>query len=447
MSAWGDVAYGVDMQGDRPLLVRATRSRGRLSFESCEPGDADASDRSGGRPALAAALAPRRSLTQWLEAPYASPAKARKVLPTLLDIQLPFALEDCIHEVLTLEKTGTGTSRALAVVARTTDVARRLHQLRGAGFDPSTLDHEGLALWTASLREAPCERDTPRVIIYFGQDRTTMVIGRGDAYMNTHGLRTPDASHIQRLLRSAIGGDMDSVQWYWVGPGAADETTVRPVREALTAAWPGEARTHEDPERFLARALAARALAAGPLGCNLRAGSFTHPRVAHRQGTRRRRPALVALAAGLILCAAAFGATSIANDRQDAAHARFREIAEAIAGPAVGDAKGEHALLIVQRHVDAEKQQMQPVVDAFGPSLTRTLARVLALGAERGFRFDALVLQGRRAVVSGVARDWDSCDALVTELEGRGYRVDLSREDAGADGWLSFSVKGERGDE
>ena len=46
-----------------------------------------------------AAMPAGRSFSRWLTAPYARPAKARRVFPSLLDIQLPFPLEGCVLRV------------------------------------------------------------------------------------------------------------------------------------------------------------------------------------------------------------------------------------------------------------------------------------------------------------------------------------------------------------
>ena len=124
MNRWNTVGYGLDVQGREAVFVRATRKGTRLGYETC-PSDDDELKRDveKGMP-VAVSMTPRQCLTPRLKAPYASRRKAEKVFPTLLDIQLPFALEDCVCEILAETDEDRETSSALAVVARTRDVQR-----------------------------------------------------------------------------------------------------------------------------------------------------------------------------------------------------------------------------------------------------------------------------------------------------------------------------------
>ena len=221
--AGGKTAYGVDVQGDTVVVVRGERSRAGVKHSSVAGGadSLDAAVREGA--VVAAGLSSAGSFTRWLEAPFAGTRKTRKVLPTLLDIELPFALEDCIYSFLGLERTLAGKTRALAVVARRGDVEAKLRSLNELGVDPVLLDQEGLALWTQSLAEKPLppgSSDRARVVVYLGVNRSCVAIGKGGAYLCSHGLTSAEPAHISRILRAKTDAGQDQgvdIEWFWTG--------------------------------------------------------------------------------------------------------------------------------------------------------------------------------------------------------------------------------------
>ena len=92
-----------------------------------------------------------------LRADSASRAKAEKVFPSLLDIQLPFPLEDCLYQFVEFRRTSEGMVSALVCAARREAIQACLDRYQAQGADPMLLDHEGLALWTQSLVEWPVD--------------------------------------------------------------------------------------------------------------------------------------------------------------------------------------------------------------------------------------------------------------------------------------------------
>ncbi len=101
------VAFGIDFSASKSVIVRAVGRGRRVRFEAL--------------PALpeqvecAAALPTYECFARRIVAPLASAEKARKVLPSLLDVQLPFPIEKCVS--LFPEVIAAGAhSDALAVV-------------------------------------------------------------------------------------------------------------------------------------------------------------------------------------------------------------------------------------------------------------------------------------------------------------------------------------------
>jgi len=437
---WAQACYGIDLQGEKAVIVRGERRHGRATFATVSPRDPLFAEAIRARVPCVACLTARESLTRWLEAPFSSSRKAGRVFPTLLDIQLPFALEDCVYSFLSA-RGPRHVTRALAVAARLEDVHKKLEALAALGIDPMALDHEGLALWTQSLREAPVEpgeENGLRMIVHLRGEPSTLVVGRGGEFLGAHPVRPGDAGQIRRFLKPH-GAPSGRTRWFWVGAGAQDARKVSDLHALLSREWPGPSAVPADPETFLARALAERALLAGPLRCNLRCGSLTHAATMARAKRRWASAAALFLAAGFILCGCGVAASVAARQREAAVDRAFRSLADSLAGFPV-NAKGSAAIQKVGDKVHKKMENLKPFLNVFDPSLTVTLAALADSAKRNSLRLDRVSLGRDKVQVTGVARSWTGGDDLLAELQRWGYSAALDRKDAGADGKVPFSI-------
>ena len=445
---WSRTCYGVDLQGDRLAVVRAERAGNRVVCSEVT----DAAGRIGSEGPVAASLSVRESFSRWIEAPFPSPGKARRVLPTLLDIQLPFALETCVYAFLAVERTPEGRCRGLAVAARQAAVEASLTAWAGHGLDPQVLDQDGLALWSQALRECPsagAEPDALRVVFYAGLDSGTVVIGRGADFISAHPVRLDDADQLRRLVQAPAAGPRDEeggeagapLEWILCGPGAATSGAAR-----VTAIEPAAAlHTVEDPDRFLARAVATRALLGGPYACNLRSGSLVHADVAGRRRRRGRQAVAAALAAGVLLCVLNAAALWVTGRRVAEAESIVSRTIDAVAGYEVSARghRGHHALQAVKDAVAARQADLAAFHAALQPGVDVLLRDAGALAAAEGLHLEAVLLAAERIELSGTAPDWKRCERLVPLLEARGFQTRTVRSDALANERIPFTITGE----
>ncbi len=465
------VSYGVDLSADHLVVVRSARTRKGVEPATLLDQDGDAlpdalraeldAAVSGGRAVVAGCLAAHETVTRWLQTPLASVSKARKVLPSLLDIQLPFPLESCVYDFVEFRRSPERRVDALAVAARVQDAAARIETFRKAGLDPARLDHEGLALWTLSIRERPMERNASRVVAFLGHDRIALVLGAGESFRSAHSLRigvrdlfpggdagTPDrlrpfALRVQQVLGASLAElDAATLQWVWTGPGAARPGVLTALQSALSGLSVARFLSHEDPASFLARALAARALEPGPLDCNFRTGALAHPMEARQREGRARRAAAALLAAGLVLCAANGAWRTFLAHRERAAQAAVTALAQELSQLS-RIPRGQEAL-VARRALDERAPLVQPFLQAFEPSLTSLLADLLAAAKENRIVIESLSLGNDSASLRGAAEDWNVCERLADRLRSRGFAAQTDREDAGADERVHFAVKANR---
>jgi len=465
------VAYGADLDGGHLTLVKVEAAgRGRrvtILFQGpAAPGEprlatcaADVRrDIAQGRATLAALLPASDGFARWLETPLRSAVKARKVLPSLLDVQLPFPLEACLYQFPAVRLDAAGRVRALAVAARRDVIVGQLDRFRALGLDPVALDHEGLALWTHSLAELPLEPPALRVVAHLGAARTALVTGDGGHLPGMHGIRlgadelgAADAparrqwtSRVQQILRAAQpeAGAARAIQWLWTGPGAVRADLLADLQAALGISGTILFTMVDDPATFLARAAAARQMRPGALPCNLRCTELTHTAIRQQRARRRRQAALAVLGAGLLLCGLNAGWHGWCGRREAQTQVELAALARQLAQTAHVPPGQE--VLTVQRALKKQAAETQPFRAAFRPALSRDLAETLAVARQHRLTLDTLTHDGKALILRGATSDWNRCDPLAASLRGLGYTVELSREEAGADEIIRFTLQGSR---
>ncbi len=469
--------YGVDLSAGRVVVVKSTLQHRNL--ESTVEWDAAADENSAdfkaltgrlqremdeGQCLVAGVMPVHELFTRWLQTPLSSTDKARKVLPSLLDIQLPFPLENCAYFFPQFRRSGNMVD-ALAVAARREDVQRRISTYRQAGLDPALLDHEGLALWTQSLRELPLERDAFRVVAYLGTDRCSLALGRSHGegeFLSAHSLRLgtrdfamPDkapaslpesdsvkhfALRIQHILRAQfIEGPPPSMQWIWTGPGSTQPELLAGLQQAIGETFNATFLVHKQPSGFLARALSARVLENNPLLCDFRSGPTAHPAMTRLQLRQNMRVALNFLIAGLVLVGLNIGWRFWLNHRKETITASIQTLARDLAqNPRIP--KGQE-VLIVQRALGQREEQIRPFVDAFEPAVSGWLTNFLGHAYQNKMMLDSLSIKRDSITSRGTAEDWNQCELLANLLRTAGWTADINREDAGADERVHFAIK------
>ena len=449
---WSRSSHGIDDLDGDPVVMRAGRRGRRVTTETVPWGGIPDACLSGSGGVCSVALAVRESFTHLLDAPFSRAGKSRKVLPTLLDIQIPFPLDQCSYSFLDRGKREDGAGQVLAVGARWSEVRKRLETLAGHSLDPVVLDHEGLALWAEAGRERPVPAGSTalRVVLRLGQEQSTLAIGRGTLYFGSHAVRTNDTEHIMRLVRArletladATGGAAGAVpvEWLCAGAKARDPETLAGLRETVFGRWPGNVVVLSEPETFLARALAVRALGIGPLCCNLRGGEMIHPACRRQRIRRRRLAAMILLIGGVCLSAGAWIAGARLRAEITRVERAFGAEVEQLAGQPLGGAKGNHALQMAATHVDAQKATMEPYLQAFSRSLTQTIVDVMTVGKRSGLRFDTVSVDSEQVMIQGAAPSWQACDELAQMLRETGCPVVLDRHEAREDKWIPFTIR------
>lgn len=425
MSTTRQLAVGIDVQGADAVIVIERPRDGSLHTERVAL--EDLSSRIPAAARVGVCLPLRESVGRWLETPLTSPAKARKVFPSVLDIQLPFALEECEYDFVAERKGPDGKIQALAVAARHPAIEAALLQWSNLGVDPDMLDHEGLALWVQALKEQPVSRaDTAglRAVVYVGVDRGRIALGRGREFVNSHTCVLEEPAGLRRLLRAAFGDPLPSIEWVWCGPGA-DDPAFEATRLELESLAPGPATTVDEPAAFLARALAARVSGRGLLPCNFRAGRFADARQAEASSRTLNRLAAGLVLVGVLLWGSAFACGHLSARAVRSAQDRFFTLYHRVAGTPASGAQGEHAVTLARRALEERREHAAELESLLRPSLTQPLFEIISAVDPAAMQIHECRLSAAKWLLVGHANNRADAQALEALAAGAGFDAEL----------------------
>jgi hypothetical protein len=412
-------AFGVEIDGATVRVVQGKRRQGRFTWAVVSADDpAVTGELESGRTAVAGHLNPRESLTRWLNAPYSSVYKADQVLPTLLDVQLPFPLEQCVFAFPARTRTNTNAIRALAVAARVTEIKQRIDLYSTHHVDVTHLDQEGLALWSQALLDGPPQvdgTDCLRVLVHLANERWTLVIGRGRTFLAAHAVAPDDEAHVRRLIHAHIEDGNPQVVWLWSGSGATNMATVDTLYRRLSIRNPGPSQILAQPDSVLARALARRIIMPDPLACNLRRGPLLHDWMRTHEERKSRAPAVLLALGGALLCAAVLFSDIMVRRMESATDRRFNALAESLAGYRV-TAKGRDAIRMVQQALGQRPREEDPFLEAAAPSHVARLAEIATIAEQNHLELHTVKLSSDVSNITGEAADWDAPATLQPAL-------------------------------
>lgn len=294
-------AYGLDLSANPPVCCRAT-ARGAVKTVPWPPDDAMRRELSRGAVPLAVAAPAPSTVVRRLVAPFASARKAARVWASLLDMDLPFPVEAAQCDYLP-DGTEDGKACAIASAVRRADLQAFLAGAAAEGAVPSCCDAEALALWDQHLAEAPpASESRAAMLVHAAADHVTVLRGRGRRLESVHVLRSvPSALPADRWrmrfrqLAAGMAADGPADVW-WSGSGVGDACG---MRKALSGEPGLRHETHREPETFLARGLARRAV--GGEYANLLPDECLPPAVAGRRRARLRVLHLSVIAVSLLV--------------------------------------------------------------------------------------------------------------------------------------------------
>lgn len=460
------IAYGVDLAAGHVRLVRCAKERRKGACETLYDGPPPVTGAAADRlreeskrldVAVAGGLSPHVAFARWVHTPLNSVEKSLRVFPSLLDVQIPFAVEQCEVAVAQIRREENRAISILAVACRREDIRSALSEFEAAGIEPDMLDHEGLALWSQSLKEAPEPSTGPRVVAFIREDSVTLAVGEGAAMGGflaaqrlrmgskdfTDAVRGPAvrrefATKVRQMLLVHLPERIEplALTWFWTGELA--QTLRSELESELRTVGPPKFCLHEQPETFLARALATRALVGESAGSHLLRGRLTPPKEKRRWTRLHHRLAAAMAVAGvsLAISGAVLRWAAVAQSRE--LEQRIAALAQDLSGLARVP-RGQE-VLIAQRAL-AERASTDVVWRRCArDDIAEGVVAFVKKCAERQTQLEWLSWREDALSVRGSFKDWNDGEVFVQGLEIDGFTVNLSRQDAGADGRVPFTL-------
>lgn len=443
--------YGIEYSGGRISVVKARRRRGTVEHEvlldDVDPAAGSAwintaaqisEARKQGRSAVAFAVMASDSFIRPVEAPFDSPAKARAVLPSLLDVQLPFPLEQCVYAFGQLEPVAGGKRLALAAAMLKQRLQKIIEDISAIGVDPELMVPEALAIWQYQSVRVPPVRPGARVVLHLASDRTLAVAGSGSRPTSSFSSRTgwsgADAGSREKLvarLRQFIAGftrgESASFEMIVSGPGAASADSLAADLGIDRGQW-----KNADAPALMAAAIACFALDPGGLPSNLRHGELESPSLQiHRRRSDRLSFALVAYAAVFLVLVAA-GARYAVRERLVQLDAEVGAVAREITGG--GRVEPYQELYSVRNH---------PVVGAWlNPVVQPLFAGVVEAAAKANVALESVAVGTKEAMIRGYGTGWNDAAVVTNAIADRTpWMINVERSDAGPDEKVHFVVR------
>ncbi len=453
-----DHAYGVEFSGGRASVMlvrrRASGAGDVLAMNMDVASDPAwpvltarmALDQRRGAAVVSAVARAQECFVRPVEAPFDSIVKARAVMPSLLDVQLPFPVEQCMYDFVHCEAKpdGNGT-RAVAVAMPHDRLRALLSETAEAGLDPEMIEAEALALWREARRHQEPMGGAVLVVIHLAADRTVLVFGRDDFPVSSFSARTawnPVAdsaaaekmcARIRQFLAGHIREEESRAVRYMVAGIPKHADALRSMLGVDAAAW----RVMDQPETVLVRSLAASALQPDAWTSNLRAGSFEHPHIARDYRRARRKVSVWLMVASLLLAAVSLITAGAAALNKGAWERAVAEKAFAMTG---------FADILQARAKLATVSPAEEMLDQWiAPVAYPVFARVLVEAHQSGLNIETVSVRASGVLVRGDGSSWGDADRIAGLLREAGVTVDdkaIERRDAGSDERIHFSVRG-----
>lgn len=460
-------AIGIEISEDRLVLARMKRRAtpqtlyaGPLHCAQATKALDDARmDMEKGR-AFAAVSAPANlTLIRHLEAPFASLRKAEKIWPALLDVTLPFPVENacCLFTQMHLEKKHAVT---LAAAIRESDLQATLAKVQEAGLDPTHCQAEALALWAGHIAEKPAIRETtPTLLVWIGEAYTLCLRGIGNRLTAAHVLRHPQPlkpDH-EESRKAFIGlftnrfpdilnehrkiTEESTFNVWWCGPGAEHPAGLQALQSpAVAGGIVLRHGVHQAMGSFLARALARSALAADDT--NFRTGALLHPLCRKLQNRAASRICSRVMAASVLLIAINGFWHQRLNAQAERLQSDLFEAARTIVGPSLQ--RGQE-LLMVERTITRRDEETAPFrrsMDTAG--MEGRIGILLEALLAQNIEVSQLRVAPGALSMEGHAPRIEAVEAFKHSLENQDWTVQLDSPGKSPEGRTLFLLKGSR---
>ncbi len=239
--------YSVDFSSEKPRVVIS--SNGTIICSSELANASDETHNALANPANKIIVCPpfKSIIISVLNPPPVSTAKQKKLIPSLLNIQLPFKLEECKY---VFDKVG---SKFIAQTIRNTELAETLSLASKQNIATKSVIGFIQTIWDAAANEAPSwSTESERALCIANNSSTLLVFGNNDTITATSIFNTSSSKEIIKRLKLNFKGDLSKTALFLAGE--ATSSILRELRDSTSPL--GFVNVAKDPDYFVASACA-----------------------------------------------------------------------------------------------------------------------------------------------------------------------------------------------
>ncbi len=381
---------------------------------------------------VAAAAHPRHSLLCLIKRPELPEAKIRRVIPSLLDPHLPFAIEEG-YISFTISSPFIPPDTVICSATTGGNIDKRLRDLSSGGIDPEYLINPGLALWREFIIRTGLNAGET-VLLHTTPVCDILILGRGRTFLASHPCRHQDAGMIKRTISSVFNTPPDSLFWALSGDSNG--------KEQLSSILNDESAERciplTSPEYLLSGALA-RASSEKTL-LNLRTGEKAHPASA----ARRNRNSLIASAflilLSILLLPGSILSINNARNSLEKADIYAKKVIKTVAGYSL-NTRGASAVKAAEREWADRPEPALFYIDS--PSAVSPAELIMNAAGREKIIIHTFKTARFSFHLDCSAPDIQAMDAFSKRMEASGYRISTTQKTSLQAEMLLFHIAGE----
>lgn len=449
----------VDLYSDTVTILLGKLSYGNIKYTAIQFNEIMENQKLLSRSLLISYMPCKRSFTRWLHVPFRNHNKIVKVLPSLLDVELPFSIDDTVYSFPIFKRSGHST-QVLSVGALKKDITSIMEKFSEYRIKPNVIDHQGLALWSQTTTELPPKQignDTLRVLIYLAKNNSAIVVGQGTEFISAHALNSEQPSEILRVIRAVLSHLQENISddkkiskipqlvydrvpykivWVWCGSGTEDKHSLSTLQNEINTIKQGEHIVHDNPAEFLLRGLITRVLRRNIETCDLSLDAETKLRRIHTKQSLY--SAVSFLISGILLFATGTFIRSTAQSKLRKVNIEFSRLAQEL--NATEGTTGADAVLTASRATATKIETLRPFMEYFKPSMIDEIYELVHTARSNNLYYETISMNNSTIEITGIAENWDSPEILVTYFAKKGIQPVLNRKDALPDEKIPFTI-------
>lgn len=359
-----------------------------------------------------------------LTPPPVSRSKQAKLIPSLLNIQLPFKLEEC---KFVFNRLG---SSFIAQTIRNTELVEAIAFATKNKIPPITIVGYIQMLWEAAATEAPAwGSESERALCIANENSTLLIIGNKETIISSCTFNKSCTKDIIKRLRLAFNGDISKVALFLAGNST--NAILKNMREAPAL---GLVNVAESPEYFIAN-VCAKAKSAQQYNFVAKKQSATD--FGFSQTLKQKLAIMILLVSSITFIVSLFISINTAKIKKTNQEF-FENSINLVAGYDV-KIKGERAIEVARSSYESRIDQS--VINAEQSLIaSQMFPMCMELCKKHGVTLGFVSINSNGLTASGSATNRAEVNSLVAELNANGIKCVLTEEPKDNAGRVSFQL-------